>query len=855
MAWGPGWLRFVQQGGGLDHAVGGAVKGTVGGAGHLAGGLAGEAAKDGGYFLQSWGHALGSVYGAVDPRAGAAVGGPVTAAGKGLSSTPPLLHAAGQVPGWAYAKGTAFWHAYGLKGVALLGGGLLAGAALVGGMLSRMLSPSGLGKLVTGRSGGGHGRGRHSRGGLLVINNRKGGGIPTMVVVFLLMTVLTGQLTASQLWSGTQAGPLGGIIPSSSSCPTTAAPTQLGGVVMAAWRARDLAHKVVTWSDVNLRANMQSISSTLGQAWRVFNGAGGVGAPTPAPPIRSGPTTGPGGTSPVSYTPPVAGPGVFGLDADQVHNAQIIIAVGQSLALPRAALLDAVTAAGTESSLHNLPGGDRDSAGLFQMRPSMGWGTLAQVTDPVYAATKFFSVLTKIPGWQALSPTEAAQAVERSGNPGAYAAWVSRAILLVDKFGGTQPSAAQQASRQLATQDIIDPTVALPGCTPLPTVPGGDGLGRTPIPGPIPTDTVALIEQLVRGLGFGDLTVTSTFRPGGSSYHAQHEAVDFSDGTDTAREMALDQAWAATYGASTAELIHAGTGTINIKDGRNVGDGLALYGAQTMSEHHNHVHIALTPESVARGAATVGGGGPTVFGASVLDPSLGLGYERMFVQSIASAPTSRPVAVTFKSCDPQAVQAFVAHAATGTRVDYFHEPEQEIEGGRMTAAEWAACESTVISAVQQTGRVGQVIPVANLMRWTLDPASGRQAMLAATLTPQVLDGLRATGGELGWDAYTDGGPTGPRRTADDLYGVAARWSAAQGLPYSIMEAGARQTTADSPDAFASWWAGVGTFLAATPPRAYLLWNPTDSDGGDFAVQRFPATVAAIRGFTGAGRSA
>lgn len=119
------------------------------------------------------------------------------------------------------------------------------------------------------------------------------------------------------------------------------------------------------------------------------------------------------------------------------------------------------------------------------------------------------------------------------------------------------------------------------------------------------SNTVGLIEGLAKALGFAGMPVTSTFRPG-AGYHGVYEAVDFSNGpgygpgSQTAQELALDLAFAKNYGPSIAELIHAQPGAINIKDGKVV-DGLGFYGASTMLDHWNHVHVAISPESIARG--------------------------------------------------------------------------------------------------------------------------------------------------------------------------------------------------------------------------------------------------------------
>ena len=81
----------------------------------------------------------------------------------------------------------------------------------------------------------------------------------------------------------------------------------------------------------------------------------------------------------------------------------------------------ALAAALQESNLLNLPYGDRDSLGLFQQRPSQGWGTAAQILDPAYAASAFYARLVDVPGWESLPVTQAAQLVQSSADPGAYA--------------------------------------------------------------------------------------------------------------------------------------------------------------------------------------------------------------------------------------------------------------------------------------------------------------------------------------------------------------------------------------------------------------------------------------------------
>lgn len=124
------------------------------------------------------------------------------------------------------------------------------------------------------------------------------------------------------------------------------------------------------------------------------------------------------------------------LDAEQRRNVELIIAIGKQRGLPPRAWQIAIQAGMTESRLHNLNYGDRDSLGIFQMRPSQGWGTPAQVTDPVYQVNKFYDVLEEVPGWETRRPGDSAQAVERSAFPARYHEWEALAVNLINTHGG-----------------------------------------------------------------------------------------------------------------------------------------------------------------------------------------------------------------------------------------------------------------------------------------------------------------------------------------------------------------------------------------------------------------------------------
>ncbi|MCF7552579.1 C40 family peptidase [Pseudonocardia sp. WMMC193] len=122
---------------------------------------------------------------------------------------------------------------------------------------------------------------------------------------------------------------------------------------------------------------------------------------------------------------------------DQRANAHEIVATGDRVGAPERAKWIALATAMQESTLVNLPGGDRDSVGLFQQRPSQGWGTPEQLRTPDYAAGRFYERLLAIPGWETMPLTEAAQAVQRSAFPEAYAKWEQPAADLLAETGGT----------------------------------------------------------------------------------------------------------------------------------------------------------------------------------------------------------------------------------------------------------------------------------------------------------------------------------------------------------------------------------------------------------------------------------
>ncbi|MBU2664632.1 peptidase M23 [Actinoplanes bogorensis] len=131
-----------------------------------------------------------------------------------------------------------------------------------------------------------------------------------------------------------------------------------------------------------------------------------------------------------------------GFSKEQVANARLIVDLGTERHVPDAGLVIAVATAMQESSLRNLRGGDRDSIGLFQQRPSQGWGTPKQLSDPAYQTQKFYDKLLRVDGWQKMRVTEAAQAVQVSAFPEAYQKHVPAAKRLVESVGGGSASCA-----------------------------------------------------------------------------------------------------------------------------------------------------------------------------------------------------------------------------------------------------------------------------------------------------------------------------------------------------------------------------------------------------------------------------
>jgi hypothetical protein len=176
-------------------------------------------------------------------------------------------------------------------------------------------------------------------------------------------------------------------------------------------------------------------------------------------------------------------------DAQQVGFAATIVTVGAQMGVPIRGWIIAVATALQESDLRNPPGGDQDSIGLFQQRPSQGWGTPEQIRDPVYASGKFYEKLLTIPDWLTLPLTDAAQAVQHSAYPDAYAQHEPDATMLVSTVGSS-------ANRAMA----IDLERCPSSC---PTILSNGGF-----PGPVSASaTAAVMDSAERTCAAGDVVL------------------------------------------------------------------------------------------------------------------------------------------------------------------------------------------------------------------------------------------------------------------------------------------------------------------------------------------------------------
>lgn len=186
--------------------------------------------------------------------------------------------------------------------------------------------------------------------------------------------------------------------------------------------------------------------------------------------------------------------------AEQVPNAKTIQATGVAMNIPDRGQVVALATALQESGLRNLEYGDRDSLGLFQQRPSQGWGTAEQILDPVHASTKFYEGLKKVSGWESLSVAQAAQAVQRSGFPDAYAKWEPLATALqraIEPLLATSGDGSEDAGLDAAT-DASNGCLADGDVAEIGDGFGGIPPGRVPDRYSVPADAPTKVRKAIR---------------------------------------------------------------------------------------------------------------------------------------------------------------------------------------------------------------------------------------------------------------------------------------------------------------------------------------------------------------------
>ncbi|MFC8798135.1 hypothetical protein ACFT2C_10430 [Promicromonospora sp. NPDC057138] len=148
------------------------------------------------------------------------------------------------------------------------------------------------------------------------------------------------------------------------------------------------------------------------------------------------------------------------LSPEQADNAALVAGKAVARGLPARAATIGLATALQESKLINIEHGDRDSMGLFQQRPSQDWGTAQEIMDPVYATNAFYDVLVKVEGYQDMAVTDAAQTVQRSAYPDAYAQHEMRSRAWASALTGNSPGALSCELAPVADDDQIAPDAA-----------------------------------------------------------------------------------------------------------------------------------------------------------------------------------------------------------------------------------------------------------------------------------------------------------------------------------------------------------------------------------------------------------
>ncbi len=269
------------------------------------------------------------------------------------------------------------------------------------------------------------------------------------------------------------------------------------------------------------------------------------------------------------------------LDLEQSRYAALIASISVQRGMPARAATIALATAYQESDLRNIEYGDRDSLGLFQQRPSQGWGTREQIMDPYHAANAFYDALAKVEGYTSMPVTEAAQRVQRSAFPSAYADHEQDARVLASALTGNSRAAfwcTVDDGRDEVSTDL-------------------DDAGLTARSATVRADLVRTFGELPLG-GFAPGGVTDGHMPG--SAHYEGRAIDiFVRPVSDANKR---RGWAiASYLVAQADRL--GIATVIFDDrvwkaGSRSRDGWQDYrvpdgsqGDRAILEHRDHVHV------------------------------------------------------------------------------------------------------------------------------------------------------------------------------------------------------------------------------------------------------------------------
>jgi hypothetical protein len=268
------------------------------------------------------------------------------------------------------------------------------------------------------------------------------------------------------------------------------------------------------------------------------------------------------------------------LTLEQAENVSLMAAISVQRGMPARAATIAIATSAQESKLYNIEHGDRDSLGLFQQRPSQGWGTTEQILNPYYSINAFYDALTRVEGYESMQVTQAAQLVQRSAFPDAYAQHEADARVLASALTGN--------SRRAFSCVVDDDAEEAPDRL------GDSGLARRA--DVVRRDVEAAFGDLALG-GFAPGGVRSGHQPG--STHYEGRAIDIFVRPVSAENRQRGWAIAQYLVAQSDRLViqnvifddRIWTAGSRSDEGWRDYDPPARSGDQAILEHRDHVHV------------------------------------------------------------------------------------------------------------------------------------------------------------------------------------------------------------------------------------------------------------------------